>query len=248
MLNTLFSMQSVIGYLDIIVIALLALSLLIGFLIGASRILIKIANWISGLLISLIFCSRFAKVLGVLFRKPIYNHFYKKLEASDTIQSITAETEASDGLSGALHDLGLPKWLANFISKGYDGESVDDIADSICDTIASGITKSILLILSFVILWVGVSIIILLIKIHIDDLRDNRGFRTVDGIFGMILGAIIIFMFLQVAFYVLTLIDSSSAVKNFLEKDLRLTTKKGFGLARWFYKKNWIKAFLDLFF
>jgi len=248
MLNIILSLQNYIGYLDIAVIILLILGLLIGFLIGFARILIKFANWVSGILISLVFCSKFAKILGYLFKKPLYNHFYNKVSSSDTIQTLTDETTAQEGLQSALHELGLPNWLAKFISSGFSSDAIDSAADAICDTIASGITKSILYIMSFLILWIGVTVVILLIKIHIEDLRENRGFRIVDGIFGSILGIIIMFIILEVGFYILTLADASNKVMTFLETDLRLSSGKGFGLARWFYNKNWIKAFLDLFF
>ena len=248
MLNIILSLRDFIGYLDIAVILLLILSLIIGFLVGFARIVIKIANWVCGILISLIFCSRFAKVLGLLFRKPIYNHFYNKVSSSETIQNITSETTAQEGLQSALHDLGLPSWLAKFISKSFSGEAIGDVADTICDTIAKGITNAILMIMSFLILWIGISIIILLIKLHIEDLRENRGFRIVDGIFGSILGIIIMFMTLEIIFYIFTLADASDSFMNFLNIDMRLESGKGFGLARWFYKRNFIKAFLDLFF
>lgn len=248
MLNIILSLRNYIGYLDIAVIIFLILGLLIGFLVGFARIVIKFANWISGILISLVFCSRFATVLGYLFKKPLYHHFYNKVASSDTIKALTDETTAQEGLKMALHELGLPNWLAKFISQGFSSDAIDSAADVICDTIASGITKSILYIMSFLILWIGVSVIILLIKIHIEDLRENRGFRIVDGIFGSILGIIIIFIVLEIGFYILTLADASDKVMSFLETDLRLSSRKGVGLARWFYNKNWIKAFLDLFF
>jgi uncharacterized membrane protein required for colicin V production len=248
MLNIIFSIQKYIGILDIIVIVLLIVGLLLGFIIGFSRILIKIANWICGMFVSLILCAKFAKVLKWIFGDPIYNHFYKKVMNTESLQNLTGSETAQEGLAAVLKDLGIPGWLSKFISKGFSGESTASIAESISDTIASGITKAILLILSFVILWVGLSLIILLIKLHIEDLRENHTFMVIDGMLGSILGIIVMFFILEIVFYIVTLADASNNVMNFLNRDMRLETYSGFGLARWFYSHNWIKAFLDLFF
>ncbi len=248
MLNIVFSIQKYIGVLDIIVLVLLIVGLLLGFIIGFSRILIKIANWICGMFISLILCAKFANVLKWIFGDPLYNHFYKKVMNTETLQNLTGSETAQEGLTSTLKDLGIPGWLSKFISKGFSGESTTNIAETISDSIASGITKAILLVISFFILWIGLSLIILLIKLHIEDLRENHAFMVIDGIFGSILGIIVIFFVLEIVFYIITLLDASHTIMDFLNRDMRLDTYSGFGLARWFYKHNWIKAFLDLFF
>ncbi len=244
----LLSIQNYIGYIDIAIIILFLIGLMIGYLVGFGRILIKVASWFGGLIISLIFCNGFANLLNKLFGKGVYNHFYNKIGSSEAIKNLSEEATAKEGLNAALKEMGIPKFLRGMLSNNLSTDSIKSVADNICDAFASSITKIIFIIISFFILWIGVGLILFLIKLHVEDLRDYKWFRVVDGVFGVVVGFALVFVVIQILGYILTLADSVDAIMNFITKDMRLENKSGVPIARWFYANNWIKAFLNLFF
>ncbi len=248
MINILFSIQNYIGYLDIAIIVLFLIGIALGFIVGFGRILLKVASWFGGFIFSLIFCSGFSNLLNKLFGKGVYNHFYKKIASSDAIVNLSEESTAKEGLETALKEMGIPKFLRGILSNNLSSDSIKGVADNICNAFASSITKIIFLVIAFFVLWIGIGIILFLIKLHIEDLRDYKWFRIIDGLIGILVACALVFVIVEIGGFILTLIDSSSSVKNFLTTDMRLEKTSGVPIARWFYKNNWIKAFLDLFF
>ncbi len=248
MANILFSIQNYIGYLDIAIIALAIVGVALGFIVGFGRIFIKIASWLGGLIFSLIFCSGFSKLLNKLFGTGVYNHFYNKIAKSDTIANLSSEATAKEGLEQALKEMGIPKFLRGMLSNNLSSDSIKDVADNICNAFATSITKIIFIVISFFVLWFGIAIILFLVKLHVEDLREYKWFRIIDGIFGIAVACTFVFVFLEIAGFILTLADSSNSIMNFLTKDMRLEKESGVPIARWFYKNNWIKAFFNLFF
>lgn len=247
MIFALASIQRFIGIMDISVIILFLVAILIGALIGFFKVILKIANVLCGFIFSLVFAERFSRFLGLFLRKPIYNHFYSKVSNSSALSGVDETGDAKEQLADVLSNYGLPKVLSKFISKYYSPSDASNVKHAICNSMASGITKVILTVLAFFILWIGLTIIFFILKKTIDGLRKNEGFRWFDGIMGSILMVFIFFVIIEIIFFVFTFADSGK-IYNFFELDMRLGSHKGFPLARWFYEKNLVKAFMDMFF
>ena len=247
MILALSSMQRFLGIIDISVIVLFLVAILIGSLVGFFKVILKIANVVCGFIFSLVFAERFSRFIGIFIRKPIYNHFYDKVANSKALSSVDESGDAKEQLAEVLSNYGLPKMLAKFISKYYSPSDASDVKHAICNSMASGITKVILTVIAFFILWIGLTIIFFILKKTIDRLRKNEGFKWFDGIMGALLMMFIFFIVIEIVFYIFTFVDSGK-VYNFFRLDMRLGTHKGMPLARWFYEKNLIIAFMDMFF
>lgn len=248
MLLSLISMQKYIGVFDLIIIGLLLVFLAIGILVGFFRIALKVANFVFGFFFSAVFASKFATFLGVFIRKPIYKHFYAKVGASKAMSSITEGMTANEALADVLKNYGLQKSIANYIAKNFKFKEADDVRHAICSAMASGITRFILIIISFFVLWIGLSVLFFFVRKFIVDLRENTGFKVFDGILGAILAIFLWFIFTEIMMFVVSLSSVNNSVALFVGRDMRLSTYRGFGLARWFYNKNLLKAFWDMIF
>lgn len=239
-------MQKYIGVFDLTIIGIFILMLLFGALIGFFRIALKVANTLCGFIFSVVFASKFANVLGWFFRKPLYNHYYKKIAASKALSETTSDNP-QEALAEVLHNYGLPKMFAKYIANRYPADGASDVKESICNSFANGITKVILTIMAFFVLWIGLSIIFFIFKKLIEKFRENHSFKVFDGILGAILGLILAFVIVEIMMFTIDKVASGSFAE-FVARDLRIEKSNGFPLARWFVEKNLISAFIDMFF
>lgn len=247
MIMAISTMQKFIGIFDISIIILFLIAILIGILVGFFRMVIKVANVLCGFIFSLVFASKFSKVIGIFIRKPIYKHYYNKVASSKALSSIDETGDAQAEFVKALDNYNLPHAISKFIAKHYAPDNAADIKDSICSSIASGITKVILTVIAFFILWIGLSILFFILRKMVDGFRENKGFRIVDGTLGVILALLLCFVLVELLMYGFTYADSGK-LYNFLSRDMRLETHKGIPIARWFYNKNLVRGFMDMIF
>lgn len=242
-------MQSVVGYFDIGIIVIFLIMLFIGWHFGFFNKLLKIANWFCGLIFSFIFCTKFADFLALFMKKPIYNYFYNKASSNTVFDSITTEEEAQAAVSGVLNDCGLPKFLAKFFSKKITIDDMSSFKEQICSGIGNSISRAILIIISFIVLFIGTTIIFFILKKLVDAFRENKKFRVLDGILGVLFYAVLSFCLVTILMAICYALGSNtSSIYTFFNKDMRLESSSGVGIARYFYNKNLVVNLIKLIF
>lgn len=235
-----------IGICEIVIILGLLVAIVIGFLFGFFRTLLKIGSIISGFLFSVCLAYPFSKLLYMIFGTPVYNKFYHKVEASDKWQSLNGTEDAREALAQVLKESGVP--FSEFISKRVDLSNVEDLKIAIADKISYLITSIIFVIIAFFVLLIGTSIILFILRKCLEKFRENKLFRFIDGILGVVASVAISLVVVMLVFFVFTLIGKDGSFYSWLSNDIRLESSSGFGLGRYLYDHNLLKGLWDLVF
>ena len=241
--------QSFIGIVDVLIILSFIVAILLGWFLGFFNKLLKIANWVCGILFAVIFCNKFASFLGLFFYDPLYNFYAKKIEGSEAFQTMTSEVGVKEGLKMVLTDIGIPKWIANICKNAINVEDVENVKQQIVYTISNSAARFILIIISFFVVLILTTIIFFILKRLIDKFRENQKFRYFDGVLGVIFYIVLDFCLVTILMSLVYLIaTNSNTVYTFMNKDMRLESGRMIGIGRYFYNKNLIvKLFQFLF-
>ena len=230
------------GITDIILVLLFIIALIIGAKKGFMTKFISLSSGLVGLVIAILFCSRFANMLiaNEVFYPSIENNIYNNILSSGMINETS---NASD----ILQALGFPGIIADYIgSKIQSDLGVTNLAVSL----ASETAKLFMVIISFAILLIGCWVLTFILKILIKLLRNSLIIRIADGFLGVILYGFLSIILIYILFFVLSLIIQIPALdgfKNFMTVDMQLDTDK-FRLSKYFYENNILINFFRLFF
>lgn len=234
------------GIIDIILILLILLVLFIGFKKGFLKKAIGLIGLFVGLAIAFVFCSQLAgwfESTGFIYDK-IYDSIKGNVLETDIFKdSLTGEVNIAD----VLQDIGIPKFLANIFAANIDPALTPY---KIAENIAQFFSHILMVIISFVILFVGVFVISILLKLITIVLRGNAIIKTIDGILGMALYFCLFMIFVYAVFALMRLLghyEFFSSCQRFLEVDLKLN-EDTFRLSKFFYEHNVIYSFFDIFF
>lgn len=243
-----FAMQKYVGIIDILIVLFILLLAFIGYKIGFFKTALKIGSVISGFVFSIALCKPFSKFLGLFFYKPLFNRYNRKVRSLEVFQKITGAENPNDALKDVLVDLNFPNKLANFIAKRVNVSDVENLQNSIANGISKIMANTILVVISFIVLLIGTAIILFIMRKFIETLRENNKFRVFDGILGIVFWLLIAFVIITIVFFILTFFSKSGGVYEFLNRDLRIESRKGFGLGRWFYSSNILRILFNLIF
>jgi uncharacterized membrane protein required for colicin V production len=239
-----YTYSQYVGIVDIVLIIGLIILMIVGFKKGFLLKSISLANWLFGFIFALLFCVRFANdVLYNWFGTDIEQNFYNNIMANDKFNDITSE---SSGVS-VLEGLGIPGFVARMVSSNVSGE---DIASQIAANLAAWTTNIILIVVSFLILFFGTTVICFILKLFAKLLRQSKFVRVLDGILGIFLYIVLYYIFLQIIFFVLILIYHKAGLagyNEFIDYDIRGITA-GFRLTRWLFENNILGNFIGLLF
>lgn len=246
----LFSIRNYIGIIDAVVILIFILGLFIGFKLGFFKVILKLGSIVSGLLFSICLAKPMSKFLGLFMYDFFYNKCDTKIRASQTFQDLTGVENAKEALTDVLSDAGIPSFMAKFISNRITIEQVEDLQNTIASKISNCFANFILCVIAFLLLLIGTSIILFILRKFIDKLREKKGFRIFDGILGVVFSVVVVSCIVTLVFFIFTFVAEkpSSSFYIFLNKDLRLESGKGLGVGRWFYNNNMLRFFFDLIF
>lgn len=242
--------QKYFGFFDIIIILSFIGALILGYKKGFLEKFLNIANALCGFFAALVFSRGFAKVLSRWFYNPIYKKIFSNVQNSKGLANIQTIDNTQAGVKQALEQMGIPKFLSGIISKNVEMENIENIKTLIAKSISDVVTDVILVIIAFLFILIGVSLLVKVLKLLVKALRQSRGFKVADGILGVILYVFLDFVFLTVVFFVMSLVYQMAGLdsyNSFLINDMRLGTNKGLGIARWFYEDNIIGIFISLF-
>ncbi len=242
------------GITDIIIFLLFIIMVLIGWKKGFFEKFIKIANSIFGLIFSIIFAGRFADFIGPRWLNALIQpKVYDNVISSQAIQNINGNN-VSEGILNVLNELGFPNFLSQMIAKIVDSNVTDTTIASLQSQIATSIsnqmTRFIVVIIAFLLLFVGTSIMAFILKQIIKLLRTSKIFKTLDGILGLLFMTLIYFVVIYCAFIIISLImpiSSLTGFNDFMITDMQLNSD-AFRLSKYFYENNIIGNFFKIFF
>lgn len=219
-----------IGITDIIIVLLVVIALILGYKKGFMQKFLSLASWIVSLVLSIIFCSDFSAFLkDHNFIYPNINH--------NVYHNILEKTNGETSLEGILNTLGLPDVLSRFIAQGVNP---DDSTTNMVQQIADNFTNFIMVIISFFILFFGIMILVLLLKLIVALVRNITAIRIIDGILGLFLYGFLSIIVVFILLFILSLIIQIPALdgfKNFMVIDMQLDTEK-FRLSKYLYENN----------
>lgn len=231
------------GIIDIIYLLLMGLVLFIGFKKGFLKKAIGILGLFVALAIAFVFCTQLAgwfESTGMIY-KPIFESIKGNVLESKAFQSGNAT------ISDLLVGIGIPRFLANSFAANIPGGMT---AYTIAENIATFFAHILTVIISFGILFVGVFVISMLLKILTIILRGNAIIKWIDGVLGMALSFCLFMIVVYSIFAILRALGEYSffaSWQNFLDVDMKLN-ENTFRLSKFFYQHNVIYSFFALFF
>ena len=225
-----------ISIVDIIMVLLFIIAIVIGFKKGFLQKFLDIGSWIVSLILSVIFCGRFSDLL--IKHQVIFPAIQKNIEEN-------IRTNGGSDMQTFLDNLGLPKALADYIGPKIDA-SVLDWQTSMANELAN----IFMVIISFLFLFIGIWVVIKLLKIVVKAIRVSTVVKIVDDILGVVLYGFLAVVSIYVLMFVLSIlmqIPALEGMQTFLINDMQLTTEK-FRLSKYFYENNILINLLRIFF
>ena len=231
------------GIVDAVVIVLGLLFMFIGYKRGFMTKMVTIICVLVLFGLSIVLCGHMAQ----MFKD--YDIFYGKIYASvdnsitEAISGAGENPTVKQALAKAIH---LPEWIVGMFVSSIK----DDPAALHQPVMAEKITMLYLKLIAFGILFVGMIIVFIILKIICKALRENKFVRVVDGLFGMALYLFIYVLIISVFFFVLNILvekEVISSTTGFFAEDLQLMDTSKFSISRWLLTGNLISSIRDLF-
>lgn len=238
------------GIIDIVLVIGAILFFIIGYKKGFIKKIISLAGILVVLIFSFIYCGQFAQFLihHDVFYPDIYQNINTNILTNLEGKNIAADATVVDVL---VEGLNVPRFIANLIGNGVMNQGSElPTAAAMADAIAQYLSTTLMSIIAFFILAVGIFVITLILKLIASVLRTNKLVRFVDGILGSLLYVTIFACIVCVIFCILSyFMDKEwfSSARQWLEVDMQLNTDK-FRISKFVYNGNILKRFLDLFF
>ncbi len=236
------------GLIDIILVLGVIIFFFVGYKTGFIKKVINIAGVLVILIFSVVFCSQFAEFLtahNIIYpniNDAIYNSIVNKLAEKNI--------SADSSLTVLLHDgVGIPQWISNLLANAIESDTIKSTSDAVL-SISSYITGLIMVVISFFILFIGLLIIIYILKKIADGLRKNGLIRFVDGVLGALFSLTIYSVVVLVLFCIMSyMMDAEwfSTAREWLIVDMQLDTDR-FRISKIIYNGNILTNFLNLFF
>ncbi len=237
------------GILDIVFILLLAVSLFIGFKKGFLKKAVGLVGLFTGLIVAFVFCTQFAEWLektGLIY-DDIYSKIHGNVLSSELFKdNLLNLTDAT--VSEVLQSIGVPKFFASLFA-GHIKESIQ--IDVLAHNISHFFAHTLMVIISFFILFVGIFLLALLLKIIINLLRGSKIVRILDGLLGMALYACLFLIGIYIIFMIMRLMENAEfyqPVKEFLDVDMMLADPERFRITKYFYEHNLLYDLIHLLF
>lgn len=230
------------GIIDAVIVVIGLLFLFVGYKKGFMSKMATIICVLVLIGLSIVLCGHMAQMMmdKDIFYSSIYNKIYSGAE------SAVAEAGESATVKQALAKaLNMPEWIVSLFVMSIK----DEPAAGLVKTLSEKTTMFIMKAIAFGILFVGMIIVMIILKIIAKGLRENKFIRVVDGIFGMALYLFIYVLIISVFFFVLDILiekDVISQTTGFIAEDLQLGTTN-FSISRWLLKGNLISSVRETF-
>lgn len=232
------------GIIDIVLLILMILSLVIGFKKGFLRKAIGLVGLFVALAVAFVFCTQ----LAGWFESTgfIYNSIFEKIR-DNVLNADVFKNNLNATIPEVLVSIGVPKFLANAFAANIDSGLTPY---AIAINISAFFSHILMVIISFFILFVGVFVISIVLKVITFILRGNAIIKSIDGVLGMALYFCLLMIVVYAVFAILRLLGHYSffaGCQSFLNVDMKLE-ENTFRLSKFFYQHNIIYSFFDIFF
>ncbi len=221
--------------ISIVIILAVMVFIVIGFRKGFLTKFISMANSLCGFVFSLLFCRQFSniftyKIWGASLADKFKENFMAKNPELQTGEDV-------------LKALGLP----SFITKNVD-ISLEPV--KIYSSVANTCSKLICAVISFFILFIGISVLCFLLKLLVAACRQSRFIRFLDGLLGVVFYLILTYLGVCLVLFVLTFVMQANSFNGFQQwiiNDLQLQSSK-WRISKFMYENNIIGNFFNMFF
>jgi uncharacterized membrane protein required for colicin V production len=232
------------GTIDLIIIGIIGLFLIIGIAKGFMKQILSAANWLIALIGSFLLIKPVSALVAQTALKATINTKVGDWIASKgALFSTTISTgQASQQLTEAISELGLPEFIAKAIVGGLDLSSVE--GSTLAEVLAPTIGNIILTVLTFLALFILLMIICKVVFRLLNKVFDSGVLGVVNRILGAALGLVKGAVLVSLAMLLVSALSGLiPSLNDFLTADLRLGTE-GFGIGKYFYENNPIMALI----
>ena len=225
------------GIIDILIIVVGLLVMVIGYFRGFMNKAISIIGLIVIFAFALFFCGQLAgffKSTGFIYNS-IYSSMMKKVDGHLAVR-FAVTVEKSFGIHPA---------IATIIAFVFGNPAKNMTVEQTSEVLATKTT----LVISFLIIFVTLSIGLLVLKILASTLREQKVIRRIDGVFGIILYLVLYAIGLTIVFFIIDLIYRYGGMEDFnhwLEVDLALNSNQ-FRIGKNLLANNYLVTLINIF-
>ncbi len=243
------------SFIDVIIVVACIIMIVIGFKKGFLIKALEISRKFCGLIVALLFCVKFANaLLYPWFGEKMTTYFYNNIMSNESFVAITDKESAIS----TLKTFGIPEFISTFIINSQNIDTAT-LCQNIANNLASLVTTAILVVLAFIILWIGTKIVFWILKLLAKLLRTSVAVKVVDGILGIVLQLIIFYIILQILTFVVIIIANKANIAGFNQfvtyDILGLTSglgegykNRGYSISGWLYQNNFLGNLIGLLF
>jgi uncharacterized membrane protein required for colicin V production len=232
------------GTIDLIIIGIIGLFLIIGIAKGFMKQILSAANWLLSLIGSFLLLKPVSALVAKTAVKTTINTKVGDWIASKgaLFSTTITSSQASEQLTGAISELGLPEFIAKAIVGGLDLSSVE--GSTLAEVLAPTIGNIILTVLTFLALFLVLAIVLKIIFHLLNKVFDKGVLGVVNRILGAVLGLVKGVVLVSLAMLLVSALSGLiQPLNSFLTTDLKLGTE-GFGIGKYFYENNPILALI----
>jgi uncharacterized membrane protein required for colicin V production len=237
------------GLLDIIIVVLGLIVILLGYRKGFLKKVLSIVGFFAIAILAFVYCKQFAAFL--IQKNFIYPNIYNPILEHLLQQTVEAGLQPNSSLVDLLTvGLGLPDVMARVFANVLN---VSGDLNQICSGISQYISTVAMNIISFLIILVGTSVVVLILKIIADAIRKVKVVRIIDGFLGAILYFSFFLLFVYVCFSFIQIAMEQTwfaDAKAFLIVDMKLPIngeETPYRLSRFIYENNVLYKLIEMF-
>lgn len=236
------------GIIDIIMVLGGIIMLFVGYKKGFITKILSVASILLIIIFSFFFASTLTGYLKDwnLIYPNILSGITNNINANLENVDVPADATTVQAVSILLH---IPEWIAQPIVN-FMGDGVPSELAQLVNAVADTVTRWCCNVISFFIIAFGVILIIAIAKLIAAIFRQNKVFRFIDGVFGVLLYEVIYIAILSVLFLILYFLYNNANIEglnNFVKVDMQMDTE-AFRISKWFYENNIIKTLISIIF
>ncbi len=232
------------GIIDVVIVLSVILFAVIGWKKGFLLKIVEMASSIFGLIASIILARPFSAVLDGWFGETIDGKIHEYLISRPLFSAELTEIN----VRAAFAEMSLPEYLIDWIVKGIDFQ---ELGLSIVDAIQPLIKGLVLLVLAFVVLFIGSIIVFFFLKILAKLVTKLPVIKQIDKVLGVLFGLLKITVLVYILMFLLALVITvpaiHEAIGGFLATDMQLGAEE-FRLSKWIYENNVLRHIIGVFF
>ncbi len=196
-------------FFDIAVIAILALSIFLGYKQGLIGVIFKIVAFIIAILITLILYKPVANLIiqNTTWDDKIEATIYEKLSGTNIEEGQKLEKEQTE----------LPGMVVNYINDGIE-TTVKQAKDNVAEMVAKNLTTSIIQIITMLVIFTVTRLLLLFAKVLLETLSELpivKQFNEIGGLlYGILRGLVILYAILALASVILPMVGQTTILEQ----------------------------------